>query len=203
MDRNFGPSKITVADRNFGPSKITVADRNFGPSKTTVVDRNFGPSKITDVERNFGLSKITVVDRNFGPSIITIVDRNFGSSKITVLDRNFGPSKFTVVDQNFTPLFFIIIFIQIYVPQVVHWTIVQMDGPKLRISGGPLDHCPFGRLSFVNLDGPNYAIWTKEPSSPVDMNFEKNIFLVNCLFDCSQRSVRLCGEAPRPQGPQL
>ena len=40
-----------------------------------------------------------------------------------------------------------------------------MDGPKLRLTGGPLDHRPFGRLSFVNLDGPNYAIWTKEPSS--------------------------------------
>ena len=40
-----------------------------------------------------------------------------------------------------------------------------MDGPKLRLSGGPLDHRPFGRLSFVNLDGPNYVIWTKEPSS--------------------------------------
>ena len=40
----------------------------------------------------------------------------------------------------------------------------QMDSPKLRLLGGPLDHRPFGRLIFVNLDGPNYAIWTKEPS---------------------------------------
>ena len=40
-----------------------------------------------------------------------------------------------------------------------------MDDLKLRLTGGPLDHRPFGRLSFVNLDGPNYAIWTKEPSS--------------------------------------
>ena len=30
-----------------------------------------------------------------------------------------------------------------------------MDGPKLRLTGGPLDHGPFGQLSFVNLDGPN------------------------------------------------
>ena len=40
-----------------------------------------------------------------------------------------------------------------------------MEGPKIHLTGGPLDHRPFGRLRFVNLDGPNYAIWTKEPSS--------------------------------------
>ena len=66
-------------------------------------------------------------------------------------------------------------------PKICSTTIV-LDGPKLLLTGGPLDHCPkggrklrlsvgpldhrpFGRLSFVNLDGPNYAIWTKEPSS--------------------------------------
>ena len=55
--------------------------------------------------------------------------------------------------------------VQNYVSQVIHWTIVQMDSPKLRLTGGPLDHCPFVQLSFVNLDGPNYAIFTKELSS--------------------------------------
>ena len=54
---------------------------------------------------------------------------------------------------------------QNYVSQVVHKTIVQMADLKLRLTGGPLDHRPFGRFSFVTLDGPNYAIWTKEPSS--------------------------------------
>ena len=47
-----------------------------------------------------------------------------------------------------------------------------MDGPKLRLRGGPLDHRPFGRLSFVYLDGPNYAIWTKEPSSNIQYNLQ-------------------------------
>ena len=31
LDRNFGPSKITVVDHYFGLSKITIVDRNFGP----------------------------------------------------------------------------------------------------------------------------------------------------------------------------
>ena len=56
---------------------------------------------------------------------------------------------------------------------------VQIDGITLRLTGGPLDHCPnrqfklrltggpsehrpFVQLGFVNLDGLNYAIRTKE-----------------------------------------
>ena len=35
-----------------------------------------------------------------------------------------------------------------------------MDSPNLRLSGGPLDHPPFGRLHFVNLNNPNNTIWT-------------------------------------------
>ena len=32
-----------------------------------------------------------------------------------------------------------------------------MEGQHLRLTGGLLDHRPFGRLSLVNLDGPSYA----------------------------------------------
>ena len=39
------------------------------------------------------------------------------------------------------------------------------NGPKLRSTTVTVDHRQFGRLSFVNLDGPNYAIWTEDPSS--------------------------------------
>ena len=119
--------------------------------KIRVHKRNYGQSKITFHNRTFGRSKITFHNRSFGRSKNTFHNRSFGRSKITSHRWSIGPSsKWTI---------------QIYVSQVVHWTIVQMDGPKLRLSGGPLDHRPFGRLSFVNLDGPNYAIWTKEPSS--------------------------------------
>ena len=53
-----------------------------------------------------------------------------------------------------------------------------MDGPKLCLTGGLLDHGPIGRLRFVNLDGPNFAVGTKEPSSlKLYENFDKQIVL--------------------------
>ena len=36
-----------------------------------------------------------------------------------------------------------------------------------------MDHHPFVRLRFANFEGPNYAIWTKEPSSSEDEKVEK------------------------------
>ena len=174
-------SKFTDRCRTFGwvkkRSNFTVHNRNFGPSKITVHNRNFGLSKITVRNCNFGRSKIMFHIRSFGRSKITFHNRNFGRSKITSHRWSIGPpSKWTI---------------QIYVSEVVHWTIVQMDGPKLRLSGGPLDHRPFGRLSFVNLDGPNYAIWTKEPSS---------VFTMELLAISSMSEVRtehtVCFGAP-------
>ena len=40
---------------------------------------------------------------------------------------------------------------------------LYVDGPNKCLTGGPVGHCPFGRLSLIFLNGPNYAIWTKEP----------------------------------------
>ena len=51
MNRNFGPSKITVMDRDFGPFFLFF----FDSSKCTTSIRKFGP--------NFGLSKVTILDR--------------------------------------------------------------------------------------------------------------------------------------------
>ena len=45
-----------------------------------------------------------------------------------------------------------------------------MNGPNLRLTGVPLDLCPFVRLSLVKLDDSNCAILTKEPSSKLSHN---------------------------------
>ena len=69
--------------------------------------------------------------------------------------------------------------------RVGHWTIIQIDNPKLRLTVGPLDH---SRLSLVNLDSPNYAMWTMEPSSIYRMldlyyrAYEKRVHVSFCLY---------------------
>ena len=92
MDRNFGPSKITVVDRNFGPFflfclfltrpngqhiSVNLDQHLIEVFKTTVDGCNLKSSKSTVVEPNFGPSKVTVLDINFGPFEITVVDRPF------------------------------------------------------------------------------------------------------------------------------
>ena len=57
--------------------------------------------------------------------------------------------------------------VQYYDTHVVHWTIVQMDDLKLRLTGGPLDHRPNGRSQFT------YHMWSIEPSSILTVKFCK------------------------------
>ena len=67
-----------------------------------------------------------------------------------------------------------------------------MEGSKLRLTCGSLDNRPFGRLGFVNLDGPNYAIWTKEPflrnSMAAEVKIGKYIYITK---KCQIRFVLL------------
>ena len=151
-----GP-KITVHKRHFGRAKITVHNRNFGRSKlrstTVILD---GPKL---------RSTIVVLDSPKLQSTTVILDGPKLRSTTIILDGPKFRSTPIVLEGPKLRSTIVVWTVQNYVSQVVHWIIVQMDNPNLRLTGGPLDHRPNGRLSFVNLDRPNYAIWTKEPSS--------------------------------------
>ena len=67
-----------------------------------------------------------------------------------------------------------------------------MEGSKLHLTCGPLDNRPFGQLGFVNLDGPNHAIWTKEPftrnSMAAEVRMGKNIYITKKM----SKFLKLC-----------
>ena len=129
-------------------SKIMYMHRQNGRQISVNLDQHpIGQSKAEVVGRNLGLSKNVVV-----------------GCKVTVHNCNFGRSKFTVHNRNFEQSNIQSTVVILDGPNLLPITL-QMDGQKLRLTGGLLDHRPFGQLRLVNLDGSNYAIWTKDPSS--------------------------------------
>ena len=54
-----------------------------------------------------------------------------------------------------------------------------MDGPKLRLTGGPLDHRQFGRLSFIGrskLRHLDQGAFLRAPATPGLSNIKKTVY---------------------------
>ena len=81
---------------------------------------------------------------------ITTLHVNRWQSKGTFHNRNIGQSKVTACNRSWTIGPFSKKIVKIYVSQVVHWTIVQIDNTKLRLTGGQWSHCANGQCKITS-----------------------------------------------------
>ena len=106
-------------------------------------------------------SKIMYKYRPNGRHIsVNLNQHPIGQSRIPIVGCFSRPSKITSHRWSIGPLSKWMV--QKYISHVVHWTIVQIDGPNLRLTGGPLDHRLNGRPKLTSQQwsfGP-WFFWT-------------------------------------------